>query len=86
MITFVLAAAVLVGALFVAVALDGATTEAPPDVVAHVLAARLLATDQTVPVSLLLDTAETVGEPRTGGRRFWFGAKVRGAGRSAFAW
>ena len=48
MITFVLAAAVLVGALFVAVALDGATTEAPPDVVAHVLAARLLATDQTV--------------------------------------
>jgi hypothetical protein len=63
MITFVLAAAVLVGALFVAVAV--ATTEAPPDIVAHVLAARLLATDQTVPVSLLLDTAEAVGEPRT---------------------
>jgi hypothetical protein len=51
MITFVLAAAVLVGALCVAVALDGATTEAPPGVVAHVLAARLLATDQTVPVA-----------------------------------
>jgi hypothetical protein len=47
-----------------------------------------------------LDTAETVGEPRTVGRRFWSGtahaaqrhlepatgAKVRGAGRSAFAW
>jgi hypothetical protein len=39
-----------------------------------------------VPASLLLDTAETVGEPRTGGRHFWSGAKVRGAGRSAFAW
>jgi hypothetical protein len=38
MITFVLAAAVLIGALCVAVALDGATTEAPPGVV-HVLAA-----------------------------------------------
>ena len=63
MITFVLAAAVLVGALCVAVAFDGGTTEAPPDVVAHVLAARLLATDQTVPVSLLLDAAETIGEP-----------------------
>jgi hypothetical protein len=86
MIAFVLAVAVLVAAMCVAVALGGATTEAPPDVVAHVLAARLLATDQTVPVSLLLDTAETVGEPRTGGRRFWFGAKVRGAGRSVFAW
>jgi hypothetical protein len=59
MITFVLAAAVLVGALCVAVAFDGGTTEAPPDV----LAARLLATDQTVPVSLLLDAAETIGEP-----------------------
>jgi hypothetical protein len=54
----------LVGALCVAVALDGATTVAPPDVVAHVLAARLLATDETVPVFLLLDAAETVGEPR----------------------
>jgi hypothetical protein len=51
MITFVLAAAVLVGALCVAVTLDGATTEEPPGVVAHVLAARLLATDQTVPVA-----------------------------------
>jgi hypothetical protein len=51
MIMFVLAAAVLVGALCVAVALDGATTEAPPGVVAHVLAARLLATDQTAPVA-----------------------------------
>jgi hypothetical protein len=51
MITFVLAAAVLVAALCVAVALDGATTEAPMGIVAaHVLAARLLATDQTVPV------------------------------------
>ena len=38
MITFVLAAAVLLGALCVAVALDGATTEAPP-------AARLLGWD-----------------------------------------
>jgi hypothetical protein len=38
MITFVLAAAVLIGALCIAVALDGATTEAPPGVV-HVLAA-----------------------------------------------
>jgi hypothetical protein len=45
MITFVLAAAMLVAALCVAAALDGATTEAPPGVVAHVLAARLLATD-----------------------------------------
>jgi hypothetical protein len=35
MMTFVLAAAVLVGALCVAVALDDATTEAPPDGVAH---------------------------------------------------
>jgi hypothetical protein len=51
MITFILAAAVLVGALCVAVALDDATTEAPPGVVAHVLAARLLVTDQTVPVA-----------------------------------
>jgi hypothetical protein len=51
MMTFVLAAAVLVGALCVAVALDGATTEAPPGAVAHVLAERLLATDQTVPVA-----------------------------------
>jgi hypothetical protein len=51
MITFVLAAAVLVGALCVAVALDDTTTEAPPGVVAHVLAARLLTTDQTVPVA-----------------------------------
>ena len=51
MITFILAAAVLVGALCVAVAIDGARTEAPPGVVAHVLAARLLATDQTVPVA-----------------------------------
>ena len=51
MITFVLAAAVLVGALWIAVALDGATTGAPPGVVAHVLAARLLATDQTVLVA-----------------------------------
>ncbi len=46
MITFILAAAVLVGALCVAVALDDATTEAPPGVVA-----RLLVTDQTVPVA-----------------------------------
>jgi hypothetical protein len=75
MITFVLAAAMVVAALCVAVALDGATTEAAPDVVAHVLAARLLATDQTVPVSLLLDMVETIGEPRTLGRRFWSGAK-----------
>jgi hypothetical protein len=52
MITFILAAAVLVGALCVAVALDVATTEAPPGVVAHVLAARLLAADHTVPVAL----------------------------------
>jgi hypothetical protein len=51
MITFILAAAVLVGALCVAVALDDATTEAPPGVVAHVLASRLLVTDQTVPVA-----------------------------------
>jgi hypothetical protein len=51
MITFVLAAAMLVAALCVAAALDGATTEAPPGVVAHVLAARLLATGQTVPVA-----------------------------------
>ncbi len=52
MITFILAAAVLVGALCIAVALDGATTEAPPGVVAPFLAARLLAADQTVPVAL----------------------------------
>ena len=52
MITFILSAAVLVGALCVAVALDGATTEAPPGVVAPFLAARLLAADQTVPVAL----------------------------------
>jgi hypothetical protein len=52
MMTFVLAAAVLVGALCLAVALDGATTKLPPGVVAHVLAARLLATDHTVPVAL----------------------------------
>jgi hypothetical protein len=32
MITFVFAAAVLVGALYVSVALDGATTDAPPAV------------------------------------------------------
>ncbi len=51
MITFVLAAAALVAALFVAVALDGATTEAPPGVVAALVAARLLATDQSVPVA-----------------------------------
>ena len=47
MITFVLAAAVLVTPLCAAVALDGAT-EGPPGVVAYVLVARLLATDQTV--------------------------------------
>jgi hypothetical protein len=58
MITFVLAAAVLVGALWIAVALDGATTGAPPGVVAHVLAARLLATDQTVPVAWGMRLAE----------------------------
>jgi hypothetical protein len=52
MITFVLAAAVLVGVLCVAVAFGNATTEVPPGVVAHVLAARLLATDHTVPVAL----------------------------------
>jgi hypothetical protein len=53
MITFVLAAAVLVGALYVAVALDGAATQVPPrGVAAHVLAARLLATDHSVPVAL----------------------------------
>ena len=52
MMTFVLAAALLAGALCVAVVLDGATTEVPPGVVAHVLAARLLATDHTVPIAL----------------------------------
>jgi hypothetical protein len=53
MITFVLAAAVLVGALCVAAALGGPTTEAPPGVVAsHVLAAGMLAADHTVPVAL----------------------------------
>jgi hypothetical protein len=52
MMTFVLAAAVLVGALCVSAALDSATIEAPPGVVAHALAARLLATDHTVPVTL----------------------------------
>ena len=52
MITFVLAAAVLVGALCVAAALGGPTTEAPPGVVAsHVLAAGMLAADHTVPVT-----------------------------------
>jgi hypothetical protein len=58
MIAFVLAAAVLVGALCVTVALDGAMIEAPPSFVAHVLPARLLATDQTVPVAwdVRLDT------------------------------
>ena len=65
MMTFVLAAAVLVGALCVSVALDGATTEAPPGVVAHVLAARLLATDQTVPLAwgVRLSTWRTTGGP-----------------------
>ena len=52
MMTFLVAAEVLVCTLYVAVALDGATTEVPPGVVAHVLAARLLAADQTVPVAL----------------------------------
>jgi xanthosine utilization system XapX-like protein len=51
MITFILAAAVLVGAVYVAAVLEDATVAAPP-CVAHVLAARLLATDQTVPVAL----------------------------------
>jgi hypothetical protein len=42
--TFVLAAAVLLGALCVAAALDGAALAAPPGVVApHVLASELLA-------------------------------------------
>ncbi len=53
MMTFVLAAAVLVGALCVATALDGVTTEAPPGVVAsHLLAAGLLATGHAAPVAL----------------------------------
>jgi hypothetical protein len=52
MIAFIFAAAVLVGALCVAAALDGASADAPPGIVAHVLAARLLAADQTVPVAL----------------------------------
>ena len=52
MMTFLVAAEVLVCTLYVAVALDGATTEVPPGVVAHVLAARLLATDHTVPIAL----------------------------------
>jgi hypothetical protein len=50
MMTFVLAAAMFVGALCVAAALDSATTEAPAG--ARALAARLLATDSTVPVAL----------------------------------
>jgi hypothetical protein len=73
MITFVLAAAVLVGALCVAVALDGATTEPPPGFVAHVLAARLLATDQTVPaawgVHLSTDRGRTRCQDRPASQR-----------------
>jgi hypothetical protein len=53
MMTFVVAVAVLAGALCVTTALDGATAEAPPGVVAsQVLAAALLATDRTAPVAL----------------------------------
>ena len=53
MMTFVLAAAVLVGALWVATALDGVTTEAPRGIVAsRVLATGLLATYYTAPVAL----------------------------------
>jgi len=53
MMTFVLAAAVLVGALCVAAALDGATPEVPPGVfAARVLAAGRLAADRTAPVAL----------------------------------
>ena len=51
MITFVLAAAVLVSALFVATAFDDAMAARPPGLVAaQVLAASLLATDHTAPV------------------------------------
>jgi hypothetical protein len=53
MISIVLAAAVLVGALFVAAALDDTTTDAPPGVVAsRVQAAGLLAAYHTVSVTL----------------------------------
>jgi hypothetical protein len=53
MMTFVLAAVVLVGALCVATALDGVTTEAPPGVVAsHFLGAGLPTTDHTALVTL----------------------------------
>jgi hypothetical protein len=62
MITFVLAAAVLVGALCVAVALDGAATEGSPGVAAHVLAARLLATDGVPDVA---DYAGRVADEKT---------------------
>ena len=67
MMTFVLAAAVLVSVLCVAVALEGATTEAPTRAVTHVLAARLLATDHTVPVALSGRRREPVAFK--GGRR-----------------
>jgi hypothetical protein len=67
MMTFVLAAAMLVAALCVAVALDGAPTEAPPGVVvAYVLDARLLATDQTVPVARGVRLNTDRGRPRNG--------------------
>jgi hypothetical protein len=69
MMTFVLAAAVLVGALCVATAFDGVTTEAAPGGVAsHVLAAGLLATVRTAPVALR-DLRRGPVAPRTGQER-----------------
>ena len=58
MMTFVLAAAVLVAALYVAAALEDVATKAPPGVVAsHVPAAGLLSTDHTAPIALTFSSS-----------------------------